>query len=419
MTMRLRLALFPALLFLIAGLSPAQTSATAAPPADALTKERKEEILSALENVVTRQAFVPGVDLAKWPDFLERQREAIDQSEGEADFARAVNAALRNFGISHIRFLPPRVAANRNRTTTVGVGVAARHENDRLVVTQVFAGSPAEQAGLKLGDAILLVDGVAPDSAAVLSGDENTKVTLRVRSADGAEREVRLARATYSIARIDTLTWLDDEAAVLRVHTFNRGYNRAGIEALVQEAAKAKYLVLDLRSNGGGATTNLQHLLSLLMPPNTEIGTFVNRQTATQHAERNGGVVETDPVAIAREARNKYRTRKLEIPPFEGRIAVLINRGSASASEICASALRESRDAVIVGQRSAGAVLASVFRRLPHGYEIQYPVSDYVSKDGVRLERNPIVPDVEITGRAEEGTDPFIEAALARLRARE
>jgi carboxyl-terminal processing protease len=179
---------------------------------------------------------------------------------------------------------------------------------------------------------------------------------------------------------------------------------------------KAKYLIVDLRSNGGGSTANLQHLLSLFVKPDTDIGTFIDRDSVKSYEKDH--TPSNDLVAIAAATTRKYRTRKQALEPFAGKVAVLVNRGSASASEIFATGLRETIGAQIVGAKSAGAVLASIFGRLPNGFQFQYPVSDYVSIKGVRLEKNPIVPDVEVTGAAgQDGKDPVVDKAVERLKA--
>ncbi|AIE88062.1 peptidase, S41 family [Fimbriimonas ginsengisoli Gsoil 348] len=388
-----------------------------APKTEPLTKERKEEILSELGNVVLKQAFVPGVNLSKWPEFLEKQREDIDKAEKDTDFARAVNRALSQFGVSHIRFLPPRAAQSRVRTSTIGIGVGTRPDKDGLTIMSVFPKSPAEVAGIKQGETIVSVDGKLPEASDALLGDEGTEMTLKLRDKDGKERELKIKRERYSTVREDTLTWMGDDTAVLKIHSFSRGYSRENIAKLMSEAGKAKYLVLDLRSNGGGLINNLQHLLNMLLPDQTVVGTFINRSEAAQYAENHAGDQSADPIAIAKEVKDQFKTRHMPVDPFVGKIAVLVNRGSASASEICAMALRENLGAPIVGAQSAGAVLASMFRRLPYGFEVQFPVSDYVSKNGVRLEKTPIVPDVEVTEKAEEGKpDPAIEKAIAKLK---
>jgi carboxyl-terminal processing protease len=405
-------------LLLLPFLLPAvlQAQETSSTSEVALTKETKTEVLSALEETITKRAFVPGVDLARWPEFIAKQMEAIDKAEKDVEFTRAVNSALRDFGISHIRFLAPRAAEARVRTSTIGVGLNARAEKDGLLITMVFPKSPADVAGLKVGEKITEIDGKLPENSQVLTGEENTEVSMKVKDKDGNLRDIKVTRKTYSTVREDTLTWIGDDSAVLKIHSFSRGYDRDRIDTLMSEAAKAKYLVLDLRSNGGGATNNLQHLLGLFLPAETTIGTFIDRATMEAYTKDHEGLVETDPVVLAKDAKRRYRTRAGKVDPFKGKVAVLINRGSASASEICAAALKEHANATIVGVPSAGAVLASVFRKLPQGYEVQIPISDYVTNSGVRLEKNPVKPDVTVTDRAEDGKDPAVEKALEKLK---
>ena len=172
---------------------------------------------------------------------------------------------------------------------------------------------------------------------------------------------------------------------------------------------------MDLRSNGGGAVNNLNHLLSLLLPEGTPYGVFVTKRVAENYTSANPTAAMT-PEAMAEWAPAKTKTRKLKTAPFAGKMAVLLNRGSASASEICAAALKETVDAKMIGTRSAGAVLSSVFRKLVEGFSIQYPVSDYVTIKGVRLEANPIKPDVEVTAvKKENEPDPVIAKAVEIL----
>ncbi len=423
--MRIHRTLLSASLALIAVLGLAQTPPTNPPtttpqvPAGqrVLTAEQKAEVLKELENTILNRAFVPGLDLAKWPEYLEKHREDLDKAERETDLTRVVNVALRDFGISHIRFLTPRQAENRTRTNVVSIGVMARQENNTLVVTTVLPESPAAKEGIKQGDIITLVDGKAPENATVLTGELDSVVKLKVKSGE-VERDLEVKRARVSTARPETLTWVNDETAILRIWTFSNGYGRTNIEKLMTEAKdkNAKYVIVDLRSNGGGSVANLQHLLSLFVKPNTDIGTFVGRNTVREYEKEN--TPSGDPVVIAAASKDKYRTRMVrDMKPFEGKVAVLINRGSASASEIFATGLRETIGAPIIGTKSAGAVLASVFRPLPHGFQLQHPVQDYVSIKGVRLEKNPIVPDEEITAANQDGKDLVVEKAMEKLKA--
>jgi carboxyl-terminal processing protease len=394
---------------------PPATTTTQAQGEQSITKEQKEEVLKALADIMANRAFVPGTDLAKWPEYIAKQQEDIDKAEKQVDLSRAVNRALRDFGISHIRFLTPVQATNRERTSVVSIGVMARPDKNTLVITTVIPKSPAETAGIKQGDVITMVDGKAPENATALTGEEGSEVKLKVKSGE-EEKEVVVKRARVSTTRPETLTWVNEDTAVLKIWTFSRGYGRENIEALIKEAnTKAKFLIVDLRSNGGGSVASLQHFLSLFIKPETEIGTFVNRSMVRDYQKDH--TPSSDPSVIAASATNRYKTRKLTVEQFKGKVAVLINRGSASASEIFATGMKEVLGCPIIGTKSAGAVLASVFGRLPQGFQIQYPVSDYVSIKGVRLEKNPIVPDEEVSGAGQDGKDPVVEKAIEKLKA--
>ncbi|MCW5946733.1 MAG: PDZ domain-containing protein [Fimbriimonadales bacterium] len=380
-----------------------------------ISAEQKAEVLKAVEEFVTTRAFVPGMDFSKWPSFIEKQQAAVDEATEIPAFTNAINRALREFGASHIRLVTPRAAIQRTQTSTIGVGATVRKEDEGLVVRAVSDNGPAKEAGLQIGDVIIEVDGKPVEEDTTLDGDEGTKVELKIKRADGRIEVVQVERRRFSTVRPETLTWIDDETAILRVFTFNVGYGRENLEKLFAEAAKAKRLIIDLRSNGGGAVNNLNHFLSHLLPNNTVIGTFVSRQVADRYA-RETGKDPSDVFAIAEWSNQKMRTREQKTEAFKGQIAVLVNRGSASASEIAAAALKEQGNAVIVGTRTAGAVLASVFGRLPHGFQLQYPVNDYVTAKGVRLERNPVVPDAEVTQSG--NPDPAVAKAIELMKAK-
>lgn len=391
--------------------------AAATSTSSAMTVEQRAEVLKSIGDVVTQRMFVPGIYFAKWPEIVEKNKETLDKAEDERSFALAVNRVLREFGISHVRLRTPR-AGQQRRTGPQAIGLGIQSQKDEsgsLVITTVAPNSPAAAAGLQSGDKIQEVDGKAPESPAVLSGEADSKVGLKVVKKTGESVLLDLVRKPFSTARVDVVTWPSEDTAVLKVHSFSRGYSRDNIEKLAQEASKAKYLILDLRSNGGGATNNLLHLLSLLLPNDTKVGVFVSRRTYTEFEKANPEAPK-DLAAIGNWAPNKYTTRKQRVEPFAGKIAVLVNRGSASASEICAAALRETAGAPIFGSRTAGAVLASTYASLAHGWEIQYPVTDYVTIKGMRLEGNPLIPDHEVTGSANAEEDPVVKKAMETLR---
>ncbi len=382
-----------------------------------MTAEQKTTVLKGIEDILTNRAFVPGTDFKKWSEQVTKKQEDLDKAETVGAFTSVINGALRDFGLSHIRLLSPRSAAARGRTTTIGMGVQSGADAEGLKVRGIAEAGPAKDAGIEIGDVITKVNGKKPENPDALTGERGAKLQLELKKSSGDVKNVEVELKEYSIVRKETLAWPAEDTAVMKIYTFSTGYDRTNIETLIKEAsAKAKFLVLDLRSNGGGAVNNLNHLLSLLMPPDTIYGTFVSRRTYDDYVKANPDK-STAVEDIAKWTDSKTKTRAREgVPYFKGKIAVLLNRGSASASEICASALKEGVGAKFIGGRSAGAVLASTFQRLPEGFSIQIPVSDYISAKGERLEKNPRVPDEEVTGTVADGKDPVVEKAIEILK---
>jgi carboxyl-terminal processing protease len=370
----------------------------AATPAQDVSSEQKAKLLSGVEDVLINRAFVPGVALDKWPANLERHRSKIDAAQKADDFVRAVNSALREFGISHMNMRTPSAEKRRITHQRVDLGLRVQLGKAALAVLEVTPDGQAAKQGIGAGDNIVAIDGRAPEKLDDLDGPDGSHVVLSIKKSEGASFEVELVRKVVSTDRPDTLTWLDDSTAVLRIHSFEKGYKRPDIEKLCEEAGKARYLLLDLRGNGGGATANLRHLLGMFLPTSSWIGTFVSREAGRAYAAAHGEEA-TNAFALAQWWDRKFRTDPRVTPKITARVAVLVNRGSASASEITAAALREVLDAPLVGSQTAGAVLASTFAKLEGGFGLQFPVSDYVSARGVRLEHTPLIPDLIVGGQ--------------------
>jgi carboxyl-terminal processing protease len=375
----------------------APTSEDKGPSSPSITAPQKQEVLDKINDVVEKSAFVPGVDFTKWPQFLASERSDIDKATSQREFGLAVNMALHKFGFSHMVLITPDAAQSRLSERSVGIGIALQIESDGMRVLNVFPDSPADEAGLVVGDLIVEGNGKKPESPLDLQGDEGTDLTIKVLHANGKTSEYTLTRRKYSNVRPETLTWINKETAVLKVFTFDVSYNREHVEDLVKqaEAQGAKNLILDLRSNPGGQILNLVHLMGLLLPPGTPLGTFITRSTVDKYVKDQNGKP-TDLAAISRWTKTgKLLAQKDDIPYFKGHIAVLVNGGSGSASEIAAAALRDDIDAPIVGSKSAGAVLVSIMNQMPDGFMLQFPITDFVTVNGVRLEGTGVTPIVD------------------------
>ena len=398
----------------IAAFGAVSLAITQAVNAQAITPELKQRTLERLQQTVSTRAFVPGVDFAKWPAFLEKQKGDLDKATSLPTFTNVVNTALREFGISHIRLFTPKAAEQRRTGTQLGFGFSALPEARGLAISAVVPDSPAAKLGLETGDIITEIEGVK--ASAIPSAEINETSLLTVlRPSTGKQRYCMILRGQFSTDRSPSLKWVNEETALFKLWSFTRGYDRAVVEKLLTDAAPAKNLIIDLRGNGGGLVSNLNHLLALLCNPDTPVGTNVTRQMAERFASEVGGDAK-DLTAVAKWAGPSSKTRLQKVPPFKGRIFVLIDRRSGSASEITSAVLREERGATLIGKPSAGAVLVSIFSPLNDGFELQIPLSDYITPKGRRLEKNPLVPDFEADApSARVENDPAVDVVLAQL----
>ncbi|GJQ29463.1 MAG: hypothetical protein HBSAPP03_13470 [Phycisphaerae bacterium] len=380
---------------------------------ESLDAEAKHEVVSALSDVLARHAYAAGVDFSKVGNHLRKHLDALEEAEGSMAFARALNGALEEFGVSHVAVIPPEVARNVTRPVTIGIGAETRPAQGGLRVLGMDADSPAKAAGLAPGDVITHVDGKKAAAPEDLEGPSGSIAVLRVRKVSGSTVEARIERVITEHREPATYKELTSRTVMIHLPTFNTGYDPAEVAELLERAFWYPNLVIDLRGNGGGRVTNLLHLLSYLVPEGTGIGTVVTNVSAVRYAEATGG----DPLdahAVARWSDDTMRVPANPLGPYPGRLAVLIDGGSASASEVTAGALRETRGAKVIGQKSAGALLVSRYLPLPHDFLVQIPFSDYITVKGHRPEGQGILPDVE-AGPARRGQDPAAGAAVAAL----
>lgn len=397
----------------------------------------KREVLDALQRSLTQKAYVGSVKFSQWADHEETYFDQLDRAETPETFAGVVNTALAEFGVSHANLVPPNAFKAMQRSEVVGIGVSVRVANDGLRVLRVFPDSPAAGAAISPGDIIIEIDGKRPHNADELDGDPDSIVKLRLRKLGGERVGVELSRKRLHTRIPATLTILDASGTtvgtaadagpadthaprnfgLIRLPTFAEGYDQDEVKDIFIRCMDLAGLIIDLRGNGGGAVAHTLHFLSFLIIEDTPFGVSVSSPMAARYAEATG----EDPSDANKVA--AWTTDRLTIPansirPFPRPIVVLLDSGSASASELSAQALREMRGARVVGRTSAGALLISQFVPLPHGFAAQLPISDYVSIKGFRPEGVGVVPDLPPSRRGiPAGPDPYVDAALDALTA--
>ena len=380
--------------------------------------EVKAQVIEKVSKLIQSNAFVPGIDFKKWPDFLQVEQPKLDAAKNDAEFQSAVNEALRKFGASHCVLTTPKMNETRRTSRSVGIGISGQVVEGGLMIVRVVAGGAADLAGLVPGDVVVEVDGQKVEGTRGIPGDEGSKVKLRVRHGNGKIDTYELIRRPFSTIQPEEIAYVDDQTSRITVHTFDFTYDPDRVESLFEKAASRPNLIIDLRDNGGGAVVNLQHFLGLLVPEDTPVGTFISRRNVDRFVEETKGSP-TDLPAIAAATPNKLKPlMNRHVLRYIGRVVVLINGGSGSASEMCAAALRETVGATVIGRKSAGAVLVSIIVPVSNGFMLQYPLSDYVTTTGKRLEGQGVTPDFIVEEpriRLPQGKDLAVAKAVEVL----
>lgn len=261
-----------------------------------------------------------------------------------------------------------------------GIGAEIGIRGDYTVIIAPLKNSPAEKAGLKSGDKILAVDEKSTSNVSLdevvknIRGSRGTEVVLMVLSnGDEKPRDVKIIRDTI---KVPTVEWeiKDGNIAHLRLFNFNERADQIFADNMNQALrAGAEGLVLDLRNNPGGFLEVAVSIAGVFVDSGKEV---VAEEFATD--KRNSFVAQGDPV----------------LKNFP--LVILVNKGSASASEILAGALRHYTKAVIVGEQTFGKGTVQELKRLSDGSTVKITVAHWVLPDGAIIEGNGIKPDIEI-----------------------
>lgn len=249
-----------------------------------------------------------------------------------------------------------------------GIGSLIRQKEDYVRIAQPYQHSPADKAGLKIGDKIIAIDGkdargfTTEQVSERLKGEPGSTVKVTVEHLDGTRQSVAIRRERIAIPGVPYAGWVADGIGYIRHSDFTEGcYEemRAAVERLRREG-ELKGLVLDYRSNGGGIMQEAVKILSMFVPKGTEVVSTKGRTA---------------------DSRQAYRTESEPILP-DLPLAVLVNGNTASAAEIVAGALQDLDRAVLVGQRSFGKGLVQSTRPLGYNTMLKLTTAKYYIPSG-------------------------------------
>ncbi|MBQ8168635.1 S41 family peptidase [bacterium] len=321
-------------------------------------------------------------DWAKW------RHKYDDKIRTNEDAYVAINTMIASLDDPYTRFLDPKEFAEETSSikgSLKGIGIQIGVKDGKLMVIAPIEDTPAERAGLLADDEILEIDGrstkgITVDKAAdQIRGKEGTQVTLLIKRKGLEEpKPYTITRAEIEVKSISQKlpfdTKMPEEIGYIRLSSFISRNAASEFAEILQKSSRKKGFIIDLRSNPGGLLSNAIYISDM----------FIDGGIIVSTVDRDG-YIETQ------RASKGMMTKKP--------IIVLINKGSASASEIFSGAIKDNHRGVIIGEQSFGKGLVQEINRLPNEAGINITIQKYLTPSGTDINKKGITPDlvVELT----------------------
>jgi carboxyl-terminal processing protease len=422
-------------LFLVFFLSPfplpLYPSSSASGRVTTATREGRLIVFDEAWQTIRERYYDPTLHGVDWEELRARLRPLAAEAASETEFYAVLRRLTSRLRDAHTRVYSPDERFDWQRPTYVSVGVALREIGGEIVVTSVERGGEAERGGVRAGDALLSIEGepaavvfarrlaeevgASTDSAArqqaaarLFKGARDTFVNAvftKDNERAGATRSVRLRRVLQS--RPPVLNVQKSEGfPIVNFNMFVPEIASELMRALRKgELRGARGLVIDLRENGGGHAETMTDIASAFLPQGTNLGEFTDREGRVSSAPQTRAAMLFAADAVAE---------------FRGAVVVLTSTRTASAAEILAAALQETRRARVIGENTCGCVLAIRRRHtLPDGGLLDISEMDFRTARHTRLEGRGITPDELVTPTRRDlrdGRDVALAHALALLK---
>ena len=303
----------------------------------------------------------------------------------EEDAYVAIDTMLASLNDPYTRFLQPKEFSEETQSikgSLTGIGTQIGIREDKLVIIAPLEDSPAERAGLLADDHILEINGESTKGINVdvaadkIRGQKGTSVTLLIQRKGVPNKSYTIIRDEIEVKSVSSKppvegSVIPEDIQYIRLSSFISKNAASEIETLLNQSKDKKGIILDLRSNPGGLLTNALVISDMLM---------------------NGGVI------VSTVDRDRYitKSRAKANRICDKPMVVLINKGSASASEILSGALKDNHRATIVGEQSFGKGLVQEINKLPNDAGMNITIQRYLTPSGTDIHKKGITPDVVV-----------------------
>ncbi len=344
-----------------------------------------KEVIDHVWQIVYRDFLDSSGNFQK-SNWIELRKEFLSKSYSDSNEAYdAIRNMLSNLDDSYTRFLDPR-EFNQMRIDTsgeltgVGIQINKDKESDALIIISPIEGTPAFHAGIKAKDEILSIDDISTEgmnleeAVKLIRGQRGTKVKLEILRGSKSFITV-LSREKIEIKSVSSKVNQTKDGLLVgyvRIKQFNANASRETRDAIKDlETKKVAGYILDLRSNPGG-----------LLDSSIEISRlFINKGIIVSTLSKDG-------LKETKRGNGQALTKRP--------LVVLVNEGSASASEIVSGAIKDNKRGKLVGKKTFGKGLVQSMRTLVDGSGLTVTVAKYLTPNGTDINKFGIVPDIEV-----------------------
>ena len=294
----------------------------------------------------------------------------------------AIETMVASLNDPYTKFLDPKEFSDETgsiKGSLKGIGIQIGVKDGKLMVIAPIEDTPAEKAGLLADDEILAIDGkstkgITVDKAAdQIRGEEGTQVRLLIKRKDTVPKEYTITRAEIEIKsvsqKVPENVVMPKDICYIRLSSFISRNAAKEVSEILQNSPYTKAFIVDLRSNPGGLLSNAIYISDMFLNGGAIVST-VDRDGYKETQKATRGVLTSKPLVL------------------------LVDKGSASASEIFSGAMKDNKRAVIVGTQSFGKGLVQEINKLPNNSGINITIQKYLTPNGTDIHKKGITPDV-------------------------
>ncbi len=348
----------------------------------AFFSESPKELVDEVWQIIDRQYVDATFNQVDWKAVRDKYLKRSYANQEEA--YTAIREMLKQLEDPYTRFMDPEEFKNMQIDTSgqlsgVGIQLAQDEETKKLMVIAPIEDTPAFKAGVLAKDVITKIDGKSTqgmdvnDAVKLIRGQEGTPVTLTIQRGN-QEKDYQLTRARIEIrpVRYSLQNTPTGQVGYIRLNQFSANAAEEMQDAIKDlETQRVTGYILDLRSNPGGLLYSSIEIARMWLPEGTIVST-VDRQGETDRQQANNRALTNKPMVV------------------------LVDGGSASASEILSGALQDNKRAVLVGTKTFGKGLVQSVRGLGDGSGMAVTIAHYLTPEGRNINKLGITPNVVV-----------------------